>query len=59
MDITFIENTVYENTNMFFEFALNNILEEYDFQMVDVSDLPYIEIDLPEDLEEASNYVMP
>ena len=47
------------NSNMFFEFALNELLEEHVFQMVDVSDLPCIEIDFLEDLEEARNNVMP
>ena len=47
------------NSNMFFEFALNDMLEEHNFQMVNVSDLPCIEIDFLEDLEEARNNVMP
>jgi len=47
------------NSNMFFEFALNDILERHDFRMVDVSDLPCIEIDFLEDLKEARNFIMP
>jgi len=47
------------NSDMFFEFALNDMLEEHNFRMVDVSDLPCIEIDFLEDLEEARNNVMP
>ena len=47
------------NSNMFFEFALNKILDDHDFQMIDVSDLPCIEIDFPEDLEIARNKIMP
>jgi len=48
-----------DNSNMFFEFALNDMLKEFDFHMIDISDLPCIEIDFIEDLEEARNNIMP
>jgi len=47
------------NVDLFFEAALHDILEAHDVREVDVSDLPAIEIDFPDDLEEARRAVAP
>jgi choline kinase len=43
----------------FFEFALDRILGEQDVRMLDVTDLPCIEIDFPDDLARARREVGP
>lgn len=45
--------------NLFFEKAVEDILETDTFFPLDVTDIPNIEIDYPEDLEEAKNTVYP
>jgi choline kinase len=47
------------NVNLFFEAALHDIVEEHPLHEVDVSDLPAIEIDFPDDLEQAREKVAP
>ena len=43
----------------YFEFALDRILGEQDVRMLDVTELPCIEIDFPEDLDRARSEVAP
>ena len=45
--------------NLFFEKAVEDILDKDHFFPLDVSDIPNIEIDFPEDLEEARNNIYP
>lgn len=45
------------NVNLFFEAAIDDILDEVEMVDVDVSDLPCIEIDFPEDYDEAKRDV--
>ncbi len=45
--------------NLFFEKAVEDILNKDHFYPLDVSDIPNIEIDFPEDLENAINKVYP
>jgi choline kinase len=45
--------------NLFFEKAVEDILHEDRFYPLDVSHIPNIEIDFPEDLEKAKNQVYP
>ncbi len=45
--------------NEYFEYALNLLVKEEPFHYIDISDIPCIEIDFPEDLEEAVNKVLP
>ncbi len=59
----FIKALEYYSTNgqknLFFEKAVEDILDKDFFHPLDVSDIPNIEIDFPEDLEEAINKVYP
>ncbi len=52
-------NTELDNQNLFFEAALHDILDDHDVREVDVSDLPAIEIDFPDDLAQAQAEVAP
>lgn len=45
--------------NEYFEFALNRLVKETPFHYVDISDVPCIEVDFPEDLREAKHTVLP
>jgi len=45
--------------NLFFEKAVEDILDKDHFYPLDVSDIPNIEIDFPEDLKEAKNKIYP
>jgi choline kinase len=45
--------------NLFFEKAVNDILDMDNFIPLDVSNIPNIEIDFPEDLQKAKNEVYP
>lgn len=45
--------------NEYFEYALNRLVKETPFHYVDVSDVPCIEVDFPEDLEEAAHTILP
>ncbi len=45
--------------NEYFEYALNRLVKDIPFHYVDISDIPCIEIDFPEDLKEATNSVLP
>ena len=45
------------NVNLFFEAAIDDILDDVEMVEVDVSDLPCIEIDFPEDYAEAKRDV--
>lgn len=45
--------------NEYFEYALNRLVKDIPFHYVDVSDIPCIEIDFPDDLDEAMNSVLP
>ena len=47
------------NLQLFFEAALHDILADHVLMDVDVSDLPAIEIDFPDDLDEARRAVAP
>ncbi len=47
------------NVNLFFEAALHDILGAHEIREVDVSDLPAIEIDFPEDLSQAREEIAP
>ena len=59
----FIKSLEYYSTkgdkNLFFEKAVEDILDKDHFYPLDVSDIPNIEIDFPEDLEEAKNEIYP
>lgn len=45
--------------NEYFEYALNRLVKETPFHYVDVSDVPCIEIDFPQDLAEAVHTILP
>jgi len=45
--------------NEYFEYALNLLVKEVPFNYIDISDIPCIEIDFPEDLDEAVDRVLP
>lgn len=45
--------------NEYFEYALNRLVKDIPFHYIDVSDIPCIEIDFPEDLHEAMNSILP
>ena len=47
------------NLHHFFEAALDSVVQTYPYYEVDISDLPCIEIDSPEDLEDAKRSVWP
>jgi len=47
------------NVNLFFEAALHDIVGEHSIFEVDVSDLPAIEIDFPDDLKQAREQIAP
>ena len=47
------------NSSKFFEFALDRLIDEFPYQIVDISELPCIEIDFQKDLEEARNVILP
>ena len=48
-----------DHRDEYFEYALDRILAEQDVRMLDVTDLPGIEIDFPEDLARARAEVAP
>ena len=48
-----------DHREAYFEFALDRILAEQEVGMLDVTDLPCIEIDFPEDLERARTQIAP
>ncbi len=54
-----LERVAADHKGAFFEFALDLILNEQDVRMLDVTDLPCIEIDFSEDLERARNEIAP
>ncbi len=54
-----LEAVAPDNKNEYFEYALDRILGEEDVRMLDVTELPCIEVDFPEDLERARAEVAP
>jgi choline kinase len=54
-----LEQVAAEHRRSFFEFALDRILGETEVCMLDVTDLPCIEVDFPEDLERARREIAP
>jgi len=54
-----LERIAADNQGAFFEYALDRILDEEDVRALDVTDLPCIEIDFPEDLERARAVIAP
>ena len=59
--IQYLSDTVNEKmlVNEYFEYALNTLVKEEPFYYVDVSDIPCIEIDFPEDLKYAEQVTYP
>jgi len=45
--------------NVYFELALERMLSDHELTAVDISDLPTIEIDFPEDLQRAEQEILP
>jgi len=55
-----LEEVIQEGQSMsFFEAAVDRILEKHAMHSVDISDIPVIEIDFPEDLEKARRQILP
>lgn len=56
-----LDETVNEKmlVNEYFEYALDMLVKEEPFHYVDISDIPCIEIDFPEDLKHAEEVVYP
>ena len=54
-----LEAVAADHQDAYFEFALDRILAEQEVRMADVTDLPCIEIDFPEDLARARDQVAP
>ncbi len=59
--VEYLSNTVNKEmlANEYFEYALNMLIKEEPFHYVDVSDIPCIEIDFPEDYNQAQNEIFP
>jgi len=59
--VEYLSETVNEKmlVNEYFEFALDMLVKDEPFHYVDISDIPCIEIDFPEDLRKAEEEIFP
>lgn len=59
--VNYLSDTVNDKmlVNEYFEYALNLLVKEEPFHFVDISDIPCIEIDFPEDLKKAKTKIYP
>lgn len=54
-----LESVAAAHKRKYFEFALDRVLREQEVCMLDVTDLPCVEVDFPEDLERARTEIAP